>query len=314
MTSMLTMAATWPFDGGSIGRNFETVGASVTISGGAIDSGFTALEGSTVNIAGGVVQGGAQECWGRFRCSFTSQPFRAFGGSNVNIDGGTVGDFSEAHDGATVNLSTGQIGDRFHAIGGAALNISGGRIGDHFYGEESSRVSLSGGTFGRRFFAEGELTVVGGQFRVNGLLVDAFANGGDSAQIELPKGAILSGTLADGTPFALSRDHRTGPVMLEAVILPPISSELTASRIQIPTGVREGQTLQVDNGSAVPDDFRAGWGSIVNIDQGGSVGASFEAVGAMVRVAGGTIGDDFSALAEAQVELTEGTIGVFLPS
>ncbi|MGI9430439.1 MAG: hypothetical protein ACR2NM_17390, partial [Bythopirellula sp.] len=73
-------------------------------------------------------------------------------------------------------------------------------------------------------------------------------------------------------------------------------------------GIRAEKTLNVVSGSAVPDNFVAGPGSVVNIT-GGAVGVNLEALDAEVNVSGGTIGAISDVFGATTVNMTGGFIG-----
>jgi hypothetical protein len=151
---------------------------------------------------------------------------------------------------------------------------------------------------------------VGGEFRLNGTLISGLGTPGNSVPSAVPSGSVLSGTLADGTPFALYArdDNIVLGLTLRAATLPVIGPALiTASAGSIPLGIREGQTLVVDSGASVPNNFNAGRGSTVNVQPGGTVGANLEAVSAVVNVAGGTT-SNMKVLQNATLNVTGGSV------
>jgi hypothetical protein len=78
----------------------------------------------------------------------------------------------------------------------------------------------------------------------------------------------------------------------------------------LPLGVRNGQTLIVNDGGVVGDNFNSGLGSTVLVT-GGQLGANFEAVGAQVIISGGSVGNFFVAFDGSTVNISGGTIGSF---
>ncbi len=296
------------FDGGSIGNVFRvgelTSGNSnieVNITGGSVGNSFSvgsAFRNSAnvvVNISGGSI--------GRIS--------GVYDGSIVNISGGIVGSFL-AHDGSTVNLSGGLVETFSLAFSGSTVNLSGGSIKSNFGAFSGSVVNLSGGSFGDRFAIESGSTMnlSGSEFRLDGALIGGLNTPGNILAFDLPEGSALSGTLADGTPFALSSLNQdriaAGTLTLQATSLPPIGpAVITAPGDTIPLGVRSGQTLAVNAGGVVGANFNAGWGSTVEI-AGGRVGQNFEAVGATVNISGGLIGKKFNAFNGSGVQLSGG--------
>ena len=339
--------------GGMVGDDLEAVGAVVEISGGLVGDRFDALSQSTVTVSGGSVgaffradnrtivnvSGGTVGNNGiardgsvinvsggslaeRFQVSDSAvniaggtvgDRFHAKSGSEVVISGGVVGDRFEAQTGSTVTIFAGVVGDRFEALAGSEVVISGGSTGDLFLANGESRVTLSGGTTGDRFVANSGSSVLisGGAFRFNGVPIV------ELGRVDVPPNAVLSGTLADGTPFAFSSDDRdalaAGSLTLSEVPLAPIGpSTITASDGLVPLGIRQGQTLIVDDGGSVGDNFNAGWGSSVDVLPGGAVGENLEAVGAEVNILGGTAGERFDAYAGSVVTISDGEVGEML--
>jgi hypothetical protein len=266
--------------GGTVGSNLEIVGAEMTMSGGTV-----------------------------------GDHFDAFDGSRVTISGGTVGNVFEAHSGSSVTVNRGSIGETFRAWGGSTVALLGGSIGETFQAWSDSNVTIAGGAFGDGFDAKSDstITIVGSEFRVDGAIVDGLEVEGSTVSLDV-SGAVLSGILADGTPYAFSSQDgdsiARGVLTLQASALPPAGAPLiTVPTDPIPLGIRMGQTLRVDDGGVVPDNFNAGLGARVNIEAGGTVGDNFEAVGAAVRVAGGTVGDHSSVWNGGTVDIVGGEIG-----
>jgi len=294
-----------------IGFN-QSIGSGTQLilgEGGVIGNSFTAGDPSgsstnvEVNISGGSV----------------GNHFDAFGGSVVNVSGGSISIAFDAYGGSTVNISGGSFDSGLEAKDGSNINISGGDIG-YFFKARGSLINLSGGTMGDRFniYSSSTLAIAGGEYRLDGALINELVSPGSSLAFDLPSGSLLSGTLSDGTPFAFfnfdpgNREGdriRNGSLTLNAVAMPAIGPPLvTLPGNSAPLGIRAGQILVVENGGAVTRNFNAGWGSTVTIS-GGQVGDNFEAVGAQVNVSSGSIGDHFDAFSGTTVNLTGGSIG-----
>jgi hypothetical protein len=283
---------------GTVGNNFMAEdGSKVDISGGSIGRQFTAYTGSEVHISGGTI----------------GELFRMFG--TGGITGGSIGDHGNVR--GPARISGGSFGDDFS--GGDQLEISGGKFGDGFTADRDGTIRISGGSFGDSFEADESVVLAGDEFRLDGVPIAGLDTVGDMVAVDATTGAVLSGTLADGTPFAFSRrdsstlSSRDGdfvhiPTLKLAELLPPGPPLTVASTDPLPLGLRETQTLLVDDNAVIPPNFNAGWGSEVNV-AGGAVDRNLEAVGAVVRMTSGSIGNGFDAFTGSEVRVTGGSIG-----
>ena len=220
-------------------------------------------------------------------------------------DGGAVGTSFDAgaSDGTSTNVE---------------VNISGGSAGDNFSAYSGSTVNLSGGTVGDRFgaFDGGMVNIFGDEFRFNGVLVDGLDAIGDMLAFDLPTPpppSVLSGTLADGTPFAFSShdmdDFSNGTLTLHRTALPAIGPPvIVVPTDPVPLGIREGQTVIVNEGGVVGNNFNAGRGS-TTVVTGGSVGRNLELAGATLVASAGTIGNDLDAFSGSNVSISGGEVG-----
>jgi len=326
-------------------------GSTVNITGGIVGDGLDAFAGSTVNIRGGEVGNrfNAQPLSVvNISGGTVGYEFEAHEGSTVNISDGTVNNQFHANSGSTVNITGGSVGDQFKAFSGAAVNISGGTVGNNFQagGREStvmitggtigsfftagSNVHISGGRVGRNLQVAGAVVISGGtvadrmeskagssltirgvDFHVDGQPIPGLDEVGATVDFEIPSDGLLSGTLADGTPFALASQEfdRVSSLVLSRSEQPaPGPALIQLPGDTAPLGVRAGQVLNVEDGGALRDDFNAGRGSTVNI-RGGAVGENFEAVGAEVNISGGTVGDFLDAFAGATINVSGGNVG-----
>jgi hypothetical protein len=294
--------------GGVIGHDFlAQSGSQVSITGGFIGDNFRALSGSVVNIMGGNVG---------ILHGISVSP-----GSTVNIMGGQVGQQGTAS-GGVLNISGGALGGNFLANTGSVVNISGGGIGSRFVAWDGSTVNLSGGAIGESFRKEfgSAVTIIGGDFRSNGTSIAGLDAEGNEVSFTFQPGSLLSGTLADGTPFAFNNEPSLygqfqpgdsffgGTLKLRAATLPAIGPALTTvPTAPPPRGIRTGQTLIVSNGGSLEDNFNAGYGSTVIIN-GGVVGRNLEAVGSTVSITDGTIGVGMNAYHGSVFAISGGTI------
>ena len=200
------------------GRAFER--ASGRVDGGrVVDGGILnirggevgiaeALPGGTINITGGRVQ--------RAGALFD-------GGGQINIDGGRVDNFDPTgFEGGTVGRITGGVIDSIFnqgtieitggQIGGVSnefrIDVTGGTIGFFSSNESGADTLVSGGQFEGRIQIEedGVFTLVGSDFTLDGEPIDLAALGAtldDPFVVEDRGGALLEGTLADGSFFDL---------------------------------------------------------------------------------------------------------------
>jgi len=279
-------------DGGTLGWNFDAgspAGTSFNVE---------------VNVSGGSIP----------------LYFDAYNGSTINIYEGSIEKLFDAHNGSTVNVFGGSLGEMFSALSGSVVNISGGNFGRIFRARPNSEVNISGGSFGDRIETHAGSTVelLGGNFQVDGELIGGLGSVGNLVQFNLPDGSVLSGTLSNGTAFAFSNqdddDFRSesiadGTIYLNATDLPPVGPPIvTLPDDALPVSIRAGQTLVVNNGGVVGDNFNVDWGGTVIVD-GGQLGNNFEAVGAHVTILDGTVERHFDAFYGSTVDIMGGTVG-----
>ncbi|MFO0790632.1 MAG: hypothetical protein U0805_14345 [Pirellulales bacterium] len=302
-------------NGGRLGNNFEATGAVVNITGGSVGYRFKALYGSLVNISGGTIDRVLFATRGsvvNFSGGSLVDSLIAKSGSVVNISGGDVGAYLQAYSGSVVNFSGGAIGHGGR-LDGATFNMSGGTLGDDFAAYGDSYISLSGGTIGERFQVGGKVRIAGNDFRLNGVPIEGFEYVGSEVRLDIPTGAVLSGTLLDGTPFAFARTDKdafaSDALRLEKWDVLPASPAVIQLPVDgAPAGIRAGQSLIVNAGGKVGDNFGVGYGSALAI-VGGEVGNNCEAVGATVTMTGGKLGEYFDAFFGTTVNILGGTIG-----
>jgi hypothetical protein len=271
-------------------------GQSLTVAdGGTIGNSFNASWGSAVTITGTV-----------------GDNFEAIG-ATVNISGGTVGDVSNAFMGSVFNVSGGSIGSNFTAARGSQVNITGGKVGELFEVQAGGTANVSGGAIAEyfRIFSGGQLNISGGEFRLNGIPISGLSSAGSTKAIDIPAGALLSGTLSDGTPFAFSDQESdyvaAGTLTLRATALPtPGPAVIQVPHDPAPKGLRTGQSLLLSEGGVLGEKFTAGWGSSVTIS-GGQIGDSFKAIGAVANISGGTFNGRFHAAYGSLVNISGGT-------
>ena len=189
--------------GGSLGNNFAVVDAMLNNDAGTLGSGLEAY-GSEVNINGGTVGQDFNAFSGsvvNISGGSVGNFFDAFSGSEVNISGGSVGNFFDAFSGSEVNISGGSVGRLFRANSGSVVNISGGSVGETFQALSNSEVNISGGSVGERFEARSDSAVnlFGTEFFLNDVLIDDLNL--DQAFVITERDQVLSGTLLDDSDF-----------------------------------------------------------------------------------------------------------------
>ena len=318
---------------GDVGKSFRSIGAVVVMAGGTIGQQMSAFDGSSISIFGGTVGDGFHADNGssvQLAGGSIGNGFGASRHSTLTISGGTLGTDAIIGNGSRLNISNGSIGNfleidtfgelnmtggtlDFETLVAGQATISGGRIGDFFTAYQGANVKLSGGSFGDNFVAAGGSNVLqnGTDFRVNG--VQVWGGNGVRIPVDVPAGAVISGVFADGSPFAFSagdQDGLDGAFSLqETLVGSPGQYDFRASTDHLPTGLRNFQTLTVDAGGVVPDNFVAGYGSVVHVQPGGMVGANLEVVGAYMDMTGGSVGERFDAMDGAMVNISGGTIG-----
>ena len=320
--------------GGSVGQNLKAVSATVNVNGGTV-GGAKVYVGGTLNLTSGSVGNVLADGSSVVNISGGAANFvDVIDGSVLNVSGGTLTSGFNAHSGSRVAITNGTVGNVARALSGSIIDISGGKIGSDFDARSSSVVNILGGIVGPRFTAAAGSTVTiaggsvddsfrnntgtnlrvqGNEFRVDGMPVTGLDIEGSSGAVTVPAEGVLSGVLADGTPFAFSSsegEDTIGSVTLVASQLPAIG----AAVIDVPaapasSGIRSGQTLNVHSGGQLPSNFNAGWGSTLKVHAGGTTGNNLEVVGGAVDLLGGSIGDNFDAFYGSTVNIIRGTVG-----
>jgi len=278
-------------------------GSEVNISGGEIDGNIFALSSSSVNVSGGELNGSFDAFFGSlvnisggsFGSTFGFDPrsFNAFAGSEVNISGGDFSEGFDANFGSVVNISGG--------------SFSGGRFSAGFMASLGSDVAISGGTFGSGFLASdgSAVELIGGEFRLNG--VD-FTGG----TITLADDDVFTGVFADGSPFVFreSDGDTFSEVTLTVTQLPPIDLNpivINDLSVSVPSGLRTGQTLTLQSGGSLLDNFTV-FDATLNVEAG-TLGFGSEVLGSEVNISGGSVGSNFAAQSDSVVNISGGTVG-----
>jgi hypothetical protein len=322
--------ATVSIAAGSIGNDFDAFGSEVHISGGNVGTGFRAWAGSTIYITGGSV----------------GNSFGAYSDSVVNISGGTIGEsfyvadsvanisggnFSDVSilDGssgdlagvvieggvhvraASAQIESVEIRDDLRLVSNSNVALYSGNVHGEIHVESESALTITGGSFGLIDASSGtQTTIVGNDFLVNGVPIEGLDSIGSIVAIDRPSGSVLSGTLVDGTPFALRERFPSGGFILQTSIVPTIASmaiDMPADTLPV-NGVREGQILTVAENGYLRPNFTAAFGSHVKI-MGGVVDEHFEAVGSHVSINGGQVGNRFTGLYGSEIDMSGGIMG-----
>jgi len=312
---------------GTIAPHFSAVDATININGGLVRD-FMQVARSTVSVTGGeiesihVLDGSVLDMSGGDADRLT-----AFEGGAINLTGGDVfilgagggevdvnaADFAgivSSWDGGVATISDAG-GAQARAADGGRIDIAGGRVGVDL--RDGGEAFVTGGNINHFAHARAgsSLTLTGGEFTLDGVAVSQLDGG-------LPAGALLTGTLADGSVFVLEGERpgssiRTflapGTTTLDTVALAPADpTPIVVDAGEGPrTGLRAGQTLTLTgDGSLGP--FFAAVGATLNID-GGEVGSGLRTVDSTVNVSGGVIDSSFRAY-RSEVQITGGLIDV----
>ena len=222
-------------DGGDLGENFETVGATINIAGGIVGEGATFFD-SDVTISGGSFGEDLAIINSQFEITDGALGFRSFidnsvgtisGGSipsvsssgsrfeinndsQVTITGGEIGDLSLVND-SVVDISGGIIGERFSVFGESTANISGGTFGNFFTAAGTANVNITDGEFGS-FNASSDsiVSISGGRFvslsAVNRSTVDISGGTFERIFLQGPAELNLSGGTVSGLVTSNSGD------------------------------------------------------------------------------------------------------------
>ena len=137
--------------------------------------------------------------------------FDVFSGGELNITGGTLDSFANAHSGSEVNISSGMLGIGFDANSGSVINASGGSVGSFFDARFGSEVNISGGIVGDGFTAG-----LGSTINISGGSFDGtfFANAGivdDSVPVPVVVGSQIN---LFGSNFVLDNIMMIGIVLI----------------------------------------------------------------------------------------------------
>jgi hypothetical protein len=234
----------------------------------------------------------------------------AVASATLDIAGGTVEQGLEVARGR-VAISGGQVGDHFDVFDHSKVQITGGLVGDGMRVFADTTVDISGGRFGRGFMGlGGEVTLRGGDFRINGEPVAGLVSPGDRVPFSWHAGTELTGTLADGSVFIFSLDlddrFYEDVLTLELAPVPGVSAVVNVPSDPMPPGLRPGQTLNLAAGAA--GDYFAAVDAVVNVN-GGSIGDGLEALNSAVTITDGSIGHNMAIFSGSTLHVAGGSIG-----
>ena len=240
---------------------------------------------------------------------YVGSPWAANANIEVNVKGGSLKEFV-AQSGTVVNLSAGALTGS--VLAGSTFNMSGGSSTWRLSVASGGSTNISGGTL-RHFEPQpySYVTFSGNEFRKNGLPLDSSSFGVPLTTLLKPLD-VLTGVLADGTPFFYSFPNNGTPAgqspyfTLIPTSLPTYSpGQIVVSSASSLAGARSGQLLRVVSGGKL-GVFFAGWGSEVVVEEGSEVGFYFGALGSRVTIHGGEIGSEFALFDESVATITGG--------
>lgn len=302
--------------GGHIGNRFRALGSFVHISGGEVTS-MKALFGTLVNMDGGSVkyyvsvERGAifNFSGGELKRGMYLDP-----GGRVNVSGGLVEGYIHVSEGSTLTISGGEVTADTTVYEGAVLSIEGGTIRDEISVYRGT-VNISGGRLGDGLYVYqgGHARLSGADFRIDGVPI-SIETPGRYTDVVLPQDSVLSGVFSDGTPFAFTSSDgdilQAGTLQISTSSFLPatLGSNVSWSNANPLKGLLPSKELTLAEGESIGANFTAGWESSLTID-GGEIGDNFEAVGAIVTLREGSIGNDMDVLFGTKLNVEGGTIG-----
>ena len=277
--------------GGAIGNGARLQG-EIDISGGQIGSRLEIGPDSLVNVRGG-------------NLPMTRLSPR----TNFVLTGGEIGGLASAFL-AEIQIQGGKISGQTNASGAARLDITSGIL-DEVTVRFTTEFRLAGGAIGTMDNSSGSFRIEGSDFQLNGQPIDGLGEVGNTVELDLPSSFYLQGVLSDGTPFlftdadedVISRDFTLRRTDLPA----PIPAEFSVPGDSIAQGIRSGQSVRVQSGGSIEDNFRAGIGSSLHID-GGTIGRSLDLISATLNMTAGTIESGMDVYQGAVVDMTGGVI------
>ena len=242
--------------------------------------------------------------------------FTARNGSTMNVVDGEIDYDLRAENGSTVNIQGGVIGVSFTIDGGSVVSQTGGEILDYILVRPNGTFAVAGGVRGDGIIAQegSHMTVIGAEFHLNGNPIENLPIGSE-VQINFDRYDVLSGTLADGTPFVLQQDPDEerfpgGLTIKRANVSPADVSVIHVSNQLFAAGIRDKQTIYLENGGELPRNFTAGKGSQLFVN-GGDVGFNFESTGAEVLIDSGRFTSGLDAFVGTELTVNGGVVETF---
>jgi|GEM_PF-3102660 len=305
--------------GGEVRNSIELYeGTTVNLLGGRLADGLIAIGDVTVNVYAGT-----------FSDSFT--PDASFqNGSVLNIfNAGSVHSKFRLGEGSVANMYAGRLsssvnlssGGTFNLFGGELYNgarvedglfvMTGGFLRGNLYTDDTAQVRILGGRLssGNVALYGGTTELLGGEFELNAQPVTSLP--------EIQDNDVLTVTLPDGSVVVLRSDEQSSyytfsestltlqPAQIPALDLTPIVLETGPSPVE---GLRRGQTLTLRGDASLPGDFNA-IGAELRLE-GGTVGDGLTLVDSSLTVTGDAVTGDIEAFRGSRVLIDAGTIEI----
>lgn len=216
------VSATLNVEGGVVGAGLEAAYSDVLISGGAVGVGafletggihyaVTAFDGATVEVVGGEVGAMIAHAGAEILVSDgVTDTLSARDGGHVLMSGGSARSFFVGGNGV-LDMTGGEAREFLTVGAGGVLNMSGGSLIQGFQIANGGVMHVSGGDFA----SDGFLSVTGSALHLE--VLDAALDGsplsinpGQTVEIVERGGSLLSGTLADGSPFSFPLHEALG--------------------------------------------------------------------------------------------------------
>ncbi len=229
-----------------------------------------------------------------------------------------LGDRETIVTGTQVNIGEGgSAGDSLILWADSEVNLTGGSIGNGLFGFSRSKFNYSGGSIGLDIVHQGEATILGGEFELDGVPTTTVPN------VPSSTGGILTGITTDGTAFVFFQQRtetdssssnffgdfilseRTTLITTSIPTLDP--NPITVPNDPIPRGLRRTQTLNVEPGGSLPKFFTS-IGGTLNVS-GGTVGEALEIANTNVNITSGEIGARMQIHRNSDVNISGGNIG-----